>query len=302
VFAKRNSLTIAIIWLILLVTGSIWYVSDLSTLDRLRKEIVTAEKQLATSQSNVRRLTRVETIHREVTNKWHSRPKRIITAEEPSTTISYLYRIISEHNLNIYYDFVLQDKKHVDNVTKFNFTLSGEGPYEDIFKMVWFLTYEPILYKINALALRNRDPESGYLRFIIKLQGFSVDTGSDSLQNTSQFRLTDFTGAGRLHDVFAPLVRQTPTPKQRKLTRDAGPKLPSKLPGEINVEHASLKAVTNSSIFISEGSSGVKELRVGDKVYLGRLVEIDLTTNTAVFLLNKLGRQQRVTLSLSERN
>lgn len=303
-FAKRNSLTIAIIWLVLLVTGAVWYFSDTNTLKQAQKDIEKYEKQLAESQSKVRRLTQVENIHQEISEKWRRRPKRIVTAEEPSSTISYLYRIITEHNLNIYYDFVLNDKKQADKVTRFNFTITGEGPYQDIFRMVYYLTYEPILYKINSLTLKKSDGDSEYMQFIMKLQGYSVESEPDSLETATHFRLTDYNQTLKAYDVFKPLVQKVKAVVAQKKgdTPKPKPKLPPKLPGQIDVEKASLKAVTNNSIFISEGKSGVKELRVGDTVYLGRLVAIDQQNNRAIFDITKLGRRKRVVLSIDERN
>ncbi len=301
-FAKKNSLTIAVIWLILLCTGVIWYFSDTSTLKKINKGIGTFEKKLADSQSKVKRLTEVESLHKEINEKWQNRPKRIITADEPSSTISYLYKIISDHNLNIYYDFVLNDKKEVNKVTKFNFTIKGEGPYEDIYRMIWYLTYEPILYKINSLTLKKHALNSDYLRFTMKLQGFSVESEPDSLEDNSNFRLTNFNRTIRQHDIFTPLIVTTPkTVAQKTTTVKTGPKLPPKLPGQIDAEKASLKAVTSTSIFISEGKSGVKQLKVGDKVYLGKLVAIDQKNNLAVFVIEKLGKRKKITLSLDER-
>ena len=303
-FAKKNSLTIAVIWLILLCTGVIWYFSDTSTLKKIHKKIGTFEEKLADSQSKVKRLTEVETLHKEISAKWQNRPKRIITAEEPSSTISYLYKIISDHNLNIYYDFVLNDKKEVKKVTKFNFTIKGEGPYEDIYRMIWYLTYEPILYKINSLTLKKHDQNSDYLRFTMKLRGFSVASAPDSLEanSVSNFRLTNFNRTTRQHDIFTPLITTTPKVVAKKTpTVKPRPKLPPRLPGQIDVEKASLKAVTSNSIFISQGKSGVKQLKVGDTVYLGKLVAIDQQKNQAIFVIDKLGKRKKITLSLDER-
>jgi hypothetical protein len=303
VFARRNSVTLAAIWLLLLVIGIFWYTKDTREHVTRIEELQQARQTLKESRQQIQRLTKVETDHEETNQKWQTAPKRILSAEEPAFTLSYINWIISSNNLsNIYYDFKLNEKKQVNNHTEFIYTLNGEGTYNDIFRMIWYITYEPILYKIQSLSLRNKSDNSEYIAFTMKLQGFTVASSSEEeIDDTMYYRPADSRAVVANMDVFRPLISQRPIMTVKK-NADVKPTLPPKLPGQIDVEKASLKAVTNNSIFISEGGGSVIELNIGDSVYLGRLVRIDQTTNQAEFIITKFGKSQRKVLRINERN
>ncbi len=300
-FARKNSATLLIIWILLLALGSFWYFTDANNLVGAIKEEQRLSTVLKQSQTEVSRLTKVENIHGEVTTKWQQSPKRIISADEPSFTLSYLNWIMSSYNLNIYYDFVLNSKRKSGDVTKFAYTLAGEGTYNDINRLIWHLTYEPILYQIESISLRPSGKDSEFIRFNMKLQGFTVDSQSDINENFSEYQLTDASAYVAQHDVFKPLVKERIIKNIEVRAKPKKPTLPKKKPGEIDVRKASIKAVTANSVFISEGGSGVKELRIGDAVYLGRLVAIYQQSGKAEFIITKFGISEKITLSIDPR-
>ena len=297
-FAKRNSLTLAVVWLMLLTVGIVWYTKDARQLVDVLEQEKKIKKSLATSQAQIARLTQVETMHEKLSEQWSDSPKRIISAEEPAFTLSYINWIVSSNELDIYYDFVLNEKIKSGDYTKFVYTLTGEGTYNDINKMIWCLTYEPILYKINNITLRRSNENSELLRFNLKLQGFTVESQIETAEDFNHVGLSSIDDYQDQHDIFEPLVRLA-TAKRSDRLRNA---LPPKQPGQIDVEKASLKAVTNNSVFLSEGNTGLIELKVGDEVYLGRLIDINQEVNEAQFLINKSGKSQRITLRINERD
>ncbi|MFQ6113251.1 MAG: hypothetical protein ACE5NG_04075 [bacterium] len=298
-FARRNSLTLAALWILLLIIGVFWYVKDTRKLVYVHKEQRNLSNLLSKSQEEIKRLTEVEKIHDELREQWLNAPKVIISADEPSFSLSYINWISSINNLTLDYDFVLNEKKKSGNFTKFVYTLSGEGTYNDIYKLIWYLTYEPILYKINSINLSRPNSNSELLKFSVKLQGFTVDSESEISEEFSQKSSTNGKTVRPQYDIFSPLVK--PKPVAVKAPKPEKAKLPPKLPGQIDVEKATLKAVTNNSIFISEGSGAVVELKIGDPVYLGRLVGINQKTNEAEFIITKFGKSQRIILGIDHR-
>ena len=210
-FAVRNSFTLAVIWLLLLITGIFLYVRDTRALVKLLDERKDVSQKLTESQEQIKRLTKVENVHTEIQDNWLNSPKRIISADEPSFTLSYINWIITTHGLrDIYYDFVLNEKKDIGKHTQFIYTLRGEGTYGDINKLIWYLTYEPILYKINTLSLAPGGTDSDYIRFTMKLQGFTVESVSDEIEDFTQYRPASFTNNQNTYDVFRPLVAIAP--------------------------------------------------------------------------------------------
>jgi hypothetical protein len=299
-FAKRNSLTLGTIWLLLLLIGIFWYVKD----TRVLVDVVKAKKKYAgllqTSQAQIQRLTEVETVYAQVAEKWAGSPKRIIAAEEPTFTLSYLNWIVSSNDLDINYDFVLNDKNKSGDYSRFTYTLTGEGSYEALNEMIWYLTYRPILYKINNITFNRADGESGHLKFTMRLQGFTVESDATNQDDLNPFEAVVGNAYQTQHDIFKPLVHARKA--VAKNLRDKRPKLPPKQPGQIDVEKAKLRAVTPSSVFLSEGKSGMVQLEVGDTVYLGELVRINLESNQAEFLITKHGRSRKVTLGIDARD
>ncbi|MFQ5601900.1 MAG: hypothetical protein ACE5HS_01375 [bacterium] len=296
-FAKRNSVTLGILWVLLLIIGGFWYFKDAGKLVKAIEKERKYAKLLKMSQNEIKRLTDVENIHQELNSKWTQAPKIIISADEPSFTLSYINWIMTSNNLVIDFDFVLNGKSESDNYTKFIYTLNGEASYNNIYKLIWFLTYEPILYKINSLTLKQSDSSAELLKFSIQLQGYTVDSESEFDEELTDLSPRNAYKFLAQKNIFKPLVSK-PAPK--KVVQNK-PQLPKKLPGQIDVEKASLKVVTNNSIFISEGNSELKQLKVGDAVYLGTLVRIDQNSNTAEFLISKFGKSKRIVLTIDER-
>jgi hypothetical protein len=267
---------------------------------KLNKEANSLLIQLRKSQEEIRRLTDIEKKHEALKAQSLSLSKKIISADEPSFSLSYINWIMSKNNLNIDFDFVLNEKKNLGQYTKFVYTLTGEGTYNDIYNLIWRLTYEPILYNIISITLKKTKGDSNLLKFNIRLEGFTVESEFEIIEDLAQLRSTNHKVVGIQKDIFMPLVK----PERvvvTKAPRKIKPKLPPKLPGQIDVEKATLKAVTNNSIFITEGKSGLVELKVGDSVYLGRLVKINQKTNEAEFVISKFGKTQRIVLGIDYR-
>lgn len=302
-FAKRNSVTLAAIWLIILVVGTFWYTRDADQVVSVMAEEKKITARLSESQKEVRRLTDVEAIHGALSEHWGDLPKRIVTADEPSFTLSYLNWIVSTNNLNIYYDFVLNAKTRKDDVTTLTYTLAGEGYYNDIVQFIWHLTYEPILYVIENISMSSKGGEDEYVRFSAKLTGYTVDSESQINQDMVDLSASYANVLPKQADIFRTLVSpKAAAPVQREVAvAPPKPQLPKRQPGEIDVEKASLKAVTPTSVFIADESGKVQQLKIGDPVYLGRLMNINQTTNVAEFIITKFGNSERVTLRISQK-
>jgi hypothetical protein len=295
-FAKRNSVTLFAFWLVLLVVGIFWYVKDARNLVDVASEEKSLNELLSKSQEEIKRLTQVESVHEEMRRKWQDAPKMIISADEPSFTLSYINWIMSSNDLTIDFDFVLNNKKKSGDQTIFTYSLTGEGPHSDIYKMIWHLTYEPILYKINSLTLTPSAVDSDVLKFVIALEGYTVDSQSEMVDDFASLRPSKDYDYSFVNNLFEPLIK--PRPVVVAAPKVEAPKLPPKLPGQIDVERATLKAVTSNSIFISEGGGAPVQLKVGDAVYLGRLVSINMDRNEADFLITKFGVSQSVSLRI----
>lgn len=76
-------------------------------------------------------------------------------------------------------------------------------------------------------------------------------------------------------------------------------KLPPNINGLVNVDGSKLVALTNNMAFIMDQEGVMKEMKVGDKVYLGQLSRIDLNRGKVLFNLNKGGIYSTAELTLA---
>ncbi|MFQ5640719.1 MAG: hypothetical protein ACE5IR_22290 [bacterium] len=298
-FSKKNSFILILIWIVLVAAGSFWYLSDARGLEAAHVEETMQRELLLKSQNEIKRMKDVENIHEQLNSSWLSAPKLIVSADEPSFTLSYINWIMSFKNLIIDFDFVLNDKHRTGDYIKFTYTLNGEGRYHDIYKLIWYLTYEPILYKINLLRLRKAASDPDLLKFTMKIQGWTVADESQLNDEFPAFESRTELLASTVTDIFEPRVK--PRPVVAKQAKPKKPTLPAKKPGEIDVEKATIKAITNNSVFIKEGKSSLVELKLGASVYLGKLIDIDHKSNEAVFLITKFGKSQQIRLAINQR-
>ena len=77
-FAKRNSITLAALWLILLIIGIFWYINDTRNLVEMMKEQVVLSSTLKDSQKEIKRLVSIEKTYSELNEHWLDADKKII--------------------------------------------------------------------------------------------------------------------------------------------------------------------------------------------------------------------------------
>ncbi len=75
--------------------------------------------------------------------------------------------------------------------------------------------------------------------------------------------------------------------------------LPPNIYNRVNVDRSKLIALTSKSAFIQDQKGELKEMKVGDKIYLGFLSRIDLNNGKVIFNLNKGGIYSTATLNLA---
>lgn len=76
--------------------------------------------------------------------------------------------------------------------------------------------------------------------------------------------------------------------------------IPPNTEGLINVEQSRLIGLTAEKIFLMDQAGTLRELQVGDEVYLGSLSSINQQTQSAVFVLNKGGIVEEYALQLHQ--
>lgn len=169
------------------------------------------------------------------------------------------------------------------------FTISGQGEFADVFKLIYELEKSKKLYKISSLNLRNATLTTGkgeiryQVEFDIKLESyFTADT--NLALNYEQIKPREFKFISNL---FYPLIQ---------------PDIPPNYEALLEVDGATLLAIIPDAVFIMDKSGNSYTLSEGDPVYLGYLTKINYDLQQCEFLLNRGGIIERVILKLKAAN
>ncbi len=169
------------------------------------------------------------------------------------------------------------------------FTLTGQGEFADVFKLIYDLEKSKKLYKISSLNLINATLTTGkgeiryQVEFEIKLESYFTDDPSLALNYENiQPKRIQF-----VSDLFYPLIQ---------------PDIPPNYDALLEVDGATLLAIIPDAVFIMDKNGNSYTLSEGDPVYLGYLTRIDYDNQQCEFLLNRGGIIERVTLKLKSSN
>jgi Tfp pilus assembly protein PilO len=289
-YAKRNSLTILAFLLLLSGVGFFWYRSEAKDLQRVSDRNKELNLQLRGALEVAETLAYVTAERDSLQRVWEKAPKKILNTEEPAFSLSYINWLIRTHNLALDFDFFLNDKKSKTEYTVFTYTLSGEGDYRNICALVWHMTNNPLLYHIKSVTMRRSENDPRLVSFSLTFEGYSMNKDWEverevAMAPTSFDWQTVFS-----HDSFESLIPLVVEPKPEpkvaaKPAVEAPPPKPREQPGLLDVESATLLAITNDKAYLRAKDGKVVPLKVGDQVRLGRLTRLDPRRNQVEFQL-----------------
>jgi hypothetical protein len=299
-YAKRNTITIGILWVLLLAIGIFWYSKENKKTKLLKVKQKQLSQQLDGSLEIARTLEKVEQEYRLLREKWELSPKQIIAADEPSFSLSYLNWLVNKYNVPLEFDFELKNISVNGDILTFSFQLRGEGSYNDLYRLVWFLAQNPLLYQIESFLIKQSRNSNNLIEFSLQIKGFSSTQKLDSGQEFSFDSIRPVTQNIQFYDAFKPIYRVQPATRTDNMFRRQMPRITPKLvdPGLINIEEATLQAVTNDRAYLKDRNGKLVSLKIGDKVRYGRMQSINYKKSEVEFLLEQHGSTQKVTLGL----
>lgn len=297
-YAKRNSLTILAVLVLLSSVGFFWYRSQAKNLSRETDNNRRLSEQLRGSLEVAETLVKV-TAERDVLQKrWETAPKKILNTQEPAFSLSYINWLIRTHGLVLDFDFYLNDTKPNNEYTIFTYTLNGEGDYSNICALVWHITHNTLLYRIKNVTLRRSENDPKLVNFVIQFEGFSMnkdwEVGGEVAMASLPFNWDVEFG----RDAFASLMPVERKPEPKLVV--APPPKPQEPPGLFEVQGATLLAITNDTAYLRAADGKVASLKVGDPVrHRGRLTRLDPKRNQVEFMIeNENGSTRLVQLNI----
>ena len=142
--------------MVLMIIGIFLYTRSSKQLEEAKIKSEKLTHQLDGSLEVAKALSTVENKYRFLQQRWEQTPKKILATDEPSFSLYYLNWIVNNYNVALDFDFVLNNITDNGDISTFSFTLTGEGSYHDIYRLIWFLTENPLLYQIESFALQQK--------------------------------------------------------------------------------------------------------------------------------------------------
>jgi len=298
--AKRNSITLGILLLILLTIGVFWYNKENKKIKALKIRNTKLRQKLDGSIEIMKALEAVESEYRVLNEKWSHAPKQIVAADEPSFSLYYLNWLVNNYRIPVEFDFELKSISNNNELLTFRFLLAGEGSYQDLYRFIWFVTKNPLLYQIESFSIRQSNNSANLIGFTMLIKGFSSTQSRESGQDFSFTMMKPVVQNMQFNDVFKSLNQvQKPTWRANIVRRDVPKIKPITVdPALVNIETAALQAVANGRAYIKDRNGKMLTLKSGEKVRFGTLTRINQKRSEVEFVLNKNGITKTVILGL----
>ncbi|MBD3378067.1 hypothetical protein GF406_23760 [candidate division KSB1 bacterium] len=229
----------------------------------------------------VETLASVESLYTDLRADWNEAEKKILAVEEPALTVSYINWLIQENKLGMSFDFILNDLKKQESISTFIFTLNGETNYRDLYRFVWTLTNNTLLYKIEDLDVAFKNDDKNRLSFKLTVRGFFIDKKWELDKEINFASLRTKEQQDEFYDVFKATI-----PRPAKIVEKSPKEEKPKGPELIDLENATLKALANNMVYLQVKGKKMETLKIGDRVKNGRLQSIDRLHSEAIFVIS----------------
>ena len=287
-YAIRNTLVLAILFILVAAGGGYWVFSrQLGELKGIRQDQDEVSREIEEMGDVHAVLEEITAKLEEAKERWRHREKVIPPVDNPADTYAYLNRIVSRTGTAVRYNFRFRDSGG-DSVLSWNrYDISdGYGSYARLYGFLWRLENQRRLYRIEELTVQEEtltDERTGQprsrVRFNCQLMAYFMP-GTDPHADEAEFlRLTSLS-----RDPFRPLLYED---------------VPLNTENLLEVDKAQLLAIVGEMIYVRDQGGETRYLQLGDRVYLGHLAEVDHGNSRVMFVLNKAGLTDYVTLGLS---
>jgi hypothetical protein len=298
-YTKKNS--IILFFLLFLVTGiglALEYMGR-QKLETLRHQNNALTDKLNGSMEIVKTWHELKDGYEKLHSSWDNADKKILAADEPALTISYIHWLTSENNFGMEFDFALRSVEPRDDISSFSFSLSGEGEYRAIYDFVRFLTDHPILYKIEKIDLNVLEENPNLIKFNVDIRGYFL---TQKWELHEEFNFAEiplkFDKAG-YYDIFTALVNvpKKPSPVNAAAAITAASPL-EKIQEDSELLGFKLLAITNNSVYLLSHKKQLVKMEMGQSAHGGKLIQIDKQKSIAVFNVIQDNRPKQIILGL----
>lgn len=241
---------------------------------------IKSEKQKLRNDSNI--ADRYESVLKQyviIQAKLQQFQKVLFPRLNASQVYAYLDKV-SRGNAYLNINFTLKDSVKHQKYGYIKTSLVGDGNYRNLYNLIYVLEHSRAINKIQNLVINPVNEVNKYsqVNYSLDLDSY-YDRGPES--EKVSLSLVNYSGKVKRNPFF-PLIRGV-KPNDENLP---------------NVEQSKLLAVGNNFVFLVDQDGKIEKLSLGDKVYLGTLNSVNVTRKSALFLLNKGGILDKVTLKV----
>lgn len=281
-YGLRN--TIILLVVLLLISGGGWsyiYFWQESKIENLSNSLEEKRQSLEEKNQKAARYEPMQERYREARQILDNLSKVLNDYGSPNDVYDYLdemNRGVADVQLNYTYRDTVQNNRYGIIRT----AIQGYGEYEKFNNFIMNIEQNRPLHKVRNLNIspNGETAEEEDVQFSFVMESF---ISSDTVMQKQSYTL-DKRDYNISHNPFFPLIRDIPANEQ----------------GLPNVEQSRIAGITPNSVFLLDQNGNLKRLQVGDRVFLGRLTDINFKQRSATFSLNKGGIVEEITLEVTE--
>ena len=278
------------------IVGAGYYVTKKqqpAELDALQEEIEAIENRSAEVETLMLEEAAASDEAALTLQQWNTRYK-VLPAELTSPDVVAYLNALSSRGFKRF-DLSLSGITQDNAASYFTYQITGEAYFESLYAFIWFVENNRGLYRIRDLSIQKN----------------VTSTGSAEAGNERQVVLADFSMAvdaffSNNTDISAPdsavAVPPAAFPARAPAVNPFFPfvfeSLPPNTYDDVDVEKDSLFSIVGRTAVFMRGGE-IRQLRAGDRVYLGRIGNVDPARSRVTVNLNKGGIRSTVTLSMN---
>jgi len=303
-----NSNQILLLSCLLLLVGVgtyLTYFRQQSTLQSLEAEIEATQEEQEQIETLQADLADAEAQLEEARTRWETQYKVVPETVTSPDVVGYLTQLTQTgfETFNV----TSEGTEEEDSYSVRTFQAEGEAFFTNLYRFVWTVENNRPFYRV-------RDLELSYL----EERTTNEETGRTSMDLLVSFQMEVDAIYGAVEDLESPDEREvqrlpvaqrspspplpssvlpTPAPDVNPFYPLVFEEIPPNEFGRLDVESARfLSVVDGQAVF--QTSNGIERVGEGDRVYLGRIVEVDPTEGRVVARLNRGGIVERVERTL----
>ena len=291
-YSNRNSLVLAIIFLIILISsGSSYYHFNKVYNSLLNENLQTQQNidQMKSSFLDKNNSQRIENTLENLLYREKSNNKVVLKNEDSRLTYKYLTKLSKKFTPTMAFNFKLKNVNNNNNSKKVEtgiYEISGSASTWNLFNFIYQIEFQAPMYILEEFTIsefkenRYDNKYRNYVNFRFILHGYSNNNGLD--WNDIELKTNGI-------KVYKHNIFRTKLHAPRII--EAEEKYP-------HIENAQLLSITTDNAVIVVNNK-VYTLSENDKVAYGRLKKIDWDRQEAIFTINRIGIREEKILKIT---